>query len=167
MSQEVFILIKNKQIKHMKLTNLTTTPSWAVDNIFDGVFSQVDRFFKDDFWTTFDSLNKNITYPVDTYLDEDNIFFIEIPLAGYKKDNINVEIDGDYLILNVKSHGRRDDVTYQHKGIRRKELSLKWYLNGTFEKDQVESTFQDGLLTISIPFKKETPKPTSYKINIT
>ena len=148
MSKEVSVLIKTK---HMKtLTNLKSGPLFGAVTPIDTL---LDSFFKDDFWNVFDSLNQSSPYPLDTYWDKQRNFNIEIPLAGFKKEDITLKVDDEYLNLSVKKRAKHSDVTYKSEGVRKKELDLRWYLNDTFDKTKISSSFEDGLLKIVLPLK--------------
>jgi HSP20 family molecular chaperone IbpA len=137
----------------------------TTDSLFGNKFTVdtfLDSFFKDDFWNMFDALNKNSPYPTDSYWDKDRNYNIEVPLAGYKKEDITLQVDGEYLNLQVKKRQKKTDVTYKLEEVRKKELNLRWYLNDTFDKETISSSFEDGLLKITLPLKviKEKEKDT-------
>lgn len=151
MSKEVTILI-NKTQNMKKLSTIPKSGSLFSRPLFT-TDTFLSSFFQDDFWDTFNSLNRNTTYPTDSYWDKERNYVIEIPLAGYKKDNITLQVDEDYLSLNVEKREKLSDVTYRDEGIRKKELKLKWFLNDTFDKTKISSSFEDGLLKIVLPLK--------------
>lgn len=105
----------------------------------------------DDFFSRplFNSWNTE-TYPTDEYLDSDGNMNIEVPLAGFKKDDIQVYVENGYLVLHANKQEQRSDVKYINQSVRKKELTRKWFLNDTFEHDSVESSFEDGLLKLKI-----------------
>jgi HSP20 family molecular chaperone IbpA len=111
----------------------------------------IDSFFSPHL---FNSLNSEV-YPTDEYFDENKNFNIEIPLAGFSRENIKVFVEGKYLVLEAKKQEPKENVKYVSRGIRKKELARKWYLGDVFENDSIESSFKDGLLTIIVkPVKK-------------
>lgn len=105
----------------------------------------------DDFFSRplFNSWNVE-PYPTDEYLDSDGNMNIEVPLAGFKKDDIQVYVEDGYLVLHANKQESKSDVKYINQSVRKKELTRKWFLNDTFEQDSIESTFEDGLLKLKV-----------------
>ena len=125
---------------------------------FPSTFNLIDAFFGPDFFGTFNALNSE-PYPTDQFWDKDGNLNIEVPLAGYKREDISLSIEKDYLVLKAAKQNRHNAVHYVNEGIRKKELVRRWLINGNFEQDKIESKFEDGLLTITLPPKqKEVPK---------
>lgn len=77
-------------------------------------------------------------------------FFLELEMAGTKRENIKVKIRGQRLeVVWENRHGAKDSVGYP--------LSEKMYDHST-----VECKYQDGLLTVKVKAlqpKNETPPP--------
>jgi len=145
------------------MRNLITTLSpfigaskeWQLDSLFDESFANI-----------FNSLNTD-PYPTDQYYDKANVLHLEIPLAGYKKDDIKLSIKDEYLHLKVSKQEKVKDVKYVAEGIRKKELTRQWYVDDNFETDNITTSFVDGLLRISIPSKKlEAKVPKSREIAV-
>lgn len=125
---------------------------------FPSAFNLIDVFFGPEFFGTFNALNSE-PYPTDQFWDKDGNLNIEVPLAGYKREDISLSIEKDYLILKAAKQNKHENVQYVNEGIRKKELVRRWLINGSFEQDKIESKFENGLLTIVLPPKqKELPK---------
>lgn len=135
-------------------------PFWKDQDLQDWV----DCAFGDSFQNVFNSLNLD-SYPTDQYWDKSGNLNLEVPLAGYKKEDISLSVEEDNLVLSVKKHERNKDVKYVQESIRKKELVRKWYINDTFETSAISTSFVDGLLRITLPVKKPEEKK-SKKINI-
>jgi HSP20 family molecular chaperone IbpA len=127
----------------------------------------VDSFFNSsEFTDIFNSLNTD-SYPADQYWDADGNLQLVIPLAGYKKEDIVLTIEEDNLVLNVKKQNKVANAKYVQDGIRKKSIALKWYINDTFVKENIVTSFVDGLLTITLPVKAPAPKtPTRIQIPV-
>lgn len=125
-------------------TLLTKADHWGLFN---------DPFFSD----VFNVFNNKIGYPYDIFTRE-NVVYIEVPLAGYYKNNIKIEVDNNILRLNVKSPESEGDDTicrYIHKGVSKKTLSFGWNLPENVDKGAIASKFDNGLLRIIVPFKEK------------
>lgn len=147
-------------------TTLTTKsrafPFWEANELAEWI----DYEFGNNFSNLFNSLNTD-PYPTDQYWDKEGNLQLEIPLAGYKKEDIVLKVEDDNLVLSVKKQEKNKDAKYVQESIRKKELLRKWYINDTFEKDNISTRFVDGLLKITLPIKKpEEKKQKSINIAI-
>ena len=94
---------------------------------------------------------------------EDNTFSIQMSLAGYKKDNINVVLEKS--ILTVEGECKDDEETqYLMHGITKRRFSRVFPLAEHIEVKDVE--MKDGMLKINL-FKNlpENEKPKEFYIN--
>jgi len=83
---------------------------------------------------------------------ENDQYSLEIPLAGFKKENIDVTTTHNYL--NVKASRKEGKIKYEKT----------FYLPRKVDISEVKAQYQDGLLTIS--FCKENKKlENKIKIN--
>ena len=92
------------------------------------------------------------------------ITFMEFALAGYRKEDLNVKLEGGYLYVSGKGDTGAKDREYSHRGMARRDFDVKFYI----EKDvEVRSAkFSDGLLTIEL--EKMVPdekKPKTVEIH--
>lgn len=110
-----------------------------------------ETFFQD----VFDVLNSKTSYPYNIHAYTDKVV-VEVPLAGYKRDNISLEIENNVLSLKVTRKEEKDSSgKLVHHGIKNKELLFRWNLQSSLDQDSVESVFEDGLLTITIKAKQK------------
>ena len=100
-----------------------------------------------------------------SYSENESEVYIDIPLAGHSKDDIEVTVQDGYLNVSVKSQEKRKDVKYFKNGLSQKSRSWKWDILESGEQDGVKSTFADGLLSITVP-KKKKEQPIVKKITI-
>ena len=142
---------RNNDMKNTLIPTNTGLPSlWGrksteLDNWVESIFSR----------PLFNSWNVE-SYPTDEYLDSEGNLNIEVPLAGFKKEDIQVYIEDGYLVLHANKQENRSDVRYINQSVRKKELTRKWFLNDTFEQDSIGSVFEDGLLKLKVSPKIET-----------
>lgn len=90
--------------------------------------------------------------------DKDILLSAEMP--GLKKENIELEVDGDELTITGKIADRMPlegyNVSYSERG--NKDFYRKFRLNIDIEKDKIDAQYIDGVLKIAIP-KSEEAKP--------
>jgi molecular chaperone IbpA len=144
------------------MTNLTykTNPFAQIETIFNDPFflGFNDQFVR---WET----NKKTTSSFPPYnvkkVDEDN-YVVELAVAGYDREDIDVTVDKDTLI--IKSERENDDkADYLHKGIAGRNFTQTFTLG---EYMIVKSaSLENGLLSVKI--EREIPdeaKPRQIKI---
>lgn len=92
--------------------------------------------------------------------------FLSIALAGYKKDNLKIRVEGNRVI--VSGSGGVQPLSERKKLLQ--EITTKGfevaYLfpDGKYDLEKMEVKFEDGLLLIEIPAKEsERPKEITIK----
>lgn len=83
---------------------------------------------------------------------------IRIALAGYKKNDIKINIVNDILTVESEAVDDSPDLHYLQRAIAKRAFSLKFQLPTNVEVAVTSCTFVDGILTILIQVKEETPK---------
>lgn len=100
--------------------------------------------------------------------DAGNAYELEAELPGFSKENIGIDIDGDYLTVSA---GR--DETKEHKDeagnyIRRERycgsFSRSFDISGV-DAEQITAAYKDGVLKLVMP-KKEAKLPSARRLEI-
>ena len=73
---------------------------------------------------------------------------LEIALAGFKKEEINVYTEYGKLFVEGQKEDKETDTTYQHKGLAQRSFTRTWTLSDETEVRDVK--FEDGLLTVEL-----------------
>ena len=95
---------------------------------------------------------------------------LDIDLPGFKKEEVNVELNNGYLTIEAAKSLDKDDTDKQGRYIRQERYagacSRSFYVGEDVEPEEVSAKFEDGILTISVPkaAKKQLPKQTSINI---
>ena len=90
----------------------------------------------------------------------EDMYCIEMALAGFTKAEIKVEVKENNLTIEGDLSGRHDNSDYVHKGIARRAFQRKFILNDTIEVEGAELT--DGVLHISL--KQNIPEEQRPKL---
>ena len=129
------------------MTQLTRFDTTALNRALVGF----DRLF-DTFETRFASqLNSN--YPPHNIVKTDDTHYqIEIAIAGFKKDEIHVEIEQEMLTVRGESEASDDSNTrqYLHRGLSSRSFLRSWQLAEHMIVNGAE--IKDGVLTISLEY---------------
>ena len=129
---------------------------------FDDIF--------DHFESMFDGNVMNIPQvnypPYNIVRTGDNTYDIELALAGFSKDDINVEYENN--VLTVKSIKKADEKDEQANGVIHRGISKRMFTKSFTVADDVEvkgAELKDGLLKVSLErIIPESKKPRTIKI---
>ena len=104
----------------------------------------MDEWFKR-FDTAFET---HTNYPPYNLVRESNIDFrLEIALAGYKREDIEVTTEWNKLFIEAKKVSDTDD-EYLHQGLAKRAFTRSWTLSDDVEVKDI--SFENGLLTIKL-----------------
>jgi len=126
-------------------TALTTDPFDRVKTYSIGFDRMFDRLFDESVVTTTNYPPYNIVK-----IDETN-YAIQIAIAGFGKDDIEIETKENILSVRTKEKDESevvDNTTYLHKGISNRAFKRTWQIS-----DDVVvkgATFENGLLNIEL-----------------
>jgi molecular chaperone IbpA len=113
---------------------------------FDNVFDHFERMFDDDF-TSFNAP----TFPFYNIVKQGkNKYDIELALAGYSKDDIEVNLEEGVLSIKSKKEDKEEskDGEILHKGIAKRYFSKSFTIADDVEVKGAE--LKDGLLKVSL-----------------
>jgi len=119
----------------------------------------------DDIFNRLDAMSgHNTNYPPYNLIKHDNANYeIEIALAGFKANEIEVTTEQNILRVTSKVEKRDTERNYLHKGLSKRSFNNSWQLSEDVKVCSVE--FEDGLLTISLEkIIPEHQKKTTYNI---
>ena len=104
----------------------------------------MDEWFKR-FDTAFET---HTNYPPYNLVKESNVDFrLEIALAGYKREDIEVTTEWNKLFVEAKKTGDSDD-QYLHQGLAKRAFTRTWTLSDDVEVKDV--SYVDGLLIVKL-----------------
>ena len=138
---------------------MTNTYTWDVYTPFnvglENVFNRLDAMS-----------GHNTSYPPYNIIKNDNANYeIEVALAGFKSDEIEVSTEQNILRVASKVEKRDSEREYIHKGLSKRSFSHSWQLADDVRVSSVN--FADGLLTILLEkVIPEHQKKTTYTIDV-
>ena len=102
--------------------------------------------------------------PLDAYVTEGEIV-IQVAFPGVASENVHVSVENETLTLSAELPERIENVNYafaeRPHGSARRQLALNVPVN----LDKAEASFENGLLTLTLP-KAETDKPRQIKVSV-
>ena len=128
-----------------------------------------DPFF-DDFFGISPRMNREFNNLMKTDVEEtEKSYCVSIELAGFKKDEISLDLKEGYLTVSAK-HSDEDKEENNKKKFIRRERSYSscqrtFYLGDNVTEEDIEASFENGVLSVTIA---KTPEkiPENKKILI-
>ncbi|HJB01621.1 MAG TPA: Hsp20/alpha crystallin family protein [Candidatus Mediterraneibacter merdavium] len=132
-------------------------PSIFGENLFDD--NWMDFPFEREFWGRKNPLyGKNAKNMMKTDIREhDAGYELDIDLPGFKKDEINVDLENGYLTISAAKGLDKDEKDQEGKYIRRERyagaMQRSFYVGDVVTHEDIKAKFEDGILRLSIPKK--------------
>ena len=127
------------------MSNLTRYGVANMDQLLDRITRNsvgMDEYFD----TIFGTAQGN--YPPYNLIQESNTRSrLEIALAGFKKDEVNVYTEYGKLVVEGKKEDKEEE-NFVHKGLAQRSFTRSWTVTDDTEVRSV--TFEDGLLTVEL-----------------
>ncbi len=113
-------------------------------------------FFDDDFDSFFLTSKGRNEMRCDIY-EKDDVFYIEMDIPGFNKENINIEIKDGYLTVKAEKSNEENE---ENKNYIRRERSYGEFSRsfnlGDADEEKVDAKFDNGTLFITVPKKDES-----------
>lgn len=118
-------------------------------------------FYLDDMFD--DIIQKKSNMQCDIY-EQDNQYIIEIDIPGFEKENINIDVNNEYLTVTAEKEESFDE---NKKYIRQERKFGKYqrsFYLGDLDAENVAAHFNNGILKINIPKKEMLDKKRTIEI---
>ena len=91
--------------------------------------------------------------------EQEKDYIIELAVPGYTKENFSIELDENLLTISLNEEGQKEDKEDKEHYIM-KEFGFEGFkrsfrLSDKVEKEQIAAKYENGLLQVTIPKKKE------------
>lgn len=141
---------------------------------FDSIHQELNNFLRDTFLTNAfaNPLNikkTSIYRPAIEVRQNDANYKIKVQLPGIPKDNIQVELDNDFMTITAETHEEKEE---KKENERNERFHTSEFRYGKYQRtisfdqpikaDDASAGYKDGVLTITIP--KQKIETTSKKI---
>jgi len=104
----------------------------------------------EDFFTFAESFNQELAdkFPKYNIIRDVNNYVIEMALAGYSKDDLDITCENGVLTICHKKQDETEQGTFIHRGISKRAFSKSFSLSDTIVVKG--ASFVDGLLTVTL-----------------
>jgi HSP20 family protein len=148
-----------KLTKRNKKTNHHSDSRGWVENSFNLPALFDDFFTRDLFQPSFG--NTGVSTPAVNIIETNDDFRVEMVAPGMKKENFNVEIQGNILTISYdhedNREGARRDWKYRTHEYNYHSFTRSFSLPETVESENIQAKYEDGILNLIIP-KQENAK---------
>lgn len=123
---------------------------------YSSMSNMIDDFFDDMWYPDWDYSNENFKMDVQ---DKDTFYLIEADLPGISKDEIKLELDENFLTIQVKREESTEEKkdNYVHKERTFSSMSRSIRLRDV-KSEEIVAKLENGVLSISIPKTEKREK---------
>ena len=91
--------------------------------------------------------------------ETDTGYEVDIDLPGFKKDEINAQLDNGYLTISAAKGLDKDEKDKKGKYIRKERyagaMSRSFYVGEGITQEDIKARYEDGILRLSVPKKEK------------
>ena len=89
--------------------------------------------------------------------ETDSGYEVDIDLPGFKKDEINIQLDNGYLSISAAKGLDKDEQDKEGKYIRKERyagsMSRSFSVGNAITQDDIKAKYESGILRLSVPKK--------------
>lgn len=89
--------------------------------------------------------------------ETDSGYEVDIDLPGFKKDEINIQLDNGYLSISAAKGLDKDEQDKEGRYIRKERyagsMSRSFYVGNAITQDDIKAKYESGILRLSVPKK--------------
>ena len=144
---------------------------------FDSIHQELNNFLRDTFLTNAFANPLNIKKPstwrpaIEVKQNDAN-YKVKVQLPGIKKDNINIELDNDFMTIVAETQEEKEEKKEEEKNERFHTSEFRYgkyvrtiSFDQPIKADDAKAKYKDGVLTITIP-KQELETNTKKVLEI-
>ena len=117
-------------------------------------FDVFDDMFDDHFFTK----RENQIMKTDVK-EKDGNYILEIDLPGYTKENIDLNLNEEYLTVSAEMSTETDDSNEKEKYLHKERFygkcSRSFYVGENITEEDINASFKNGILSITFPKEEE------------
>ena len=142
------------------------TPDNFIKSVNDEISSILNRNFDSLFpeYVSDDSMDEKYTMPVELH-EHDADYTVKAELPGIKKEDLDIDLDKNYLTINAKKEEEKEEAGHHFKKseFRYGEYSRTVYFPHEIDTDKTTAKLEHGILNITAP-KLEVEKDNTKKL---
>ncbi len=107
--------------------------------------------------------NRPCVSPLSKIHEEEGKVILQLEVPGVKKEDVNISIDDNQLRIYAPRNEETLDGAYLLRERNCGDFEKVFTIDDTIDRNTVDASMDDGVLTIALQFKEET-KPRKIKI---
>ncbi len=136
-------------------------PSWS---------NWINNFLNDDQMPLLNCLNFNrgITLPKVNILETADAYAVQMAVPGLKKSDFHIDLEEQLLSISadLQEEQNSSDAQYTRREFGYSSFKRTFSLPETVNDDQIEASYNDGILSILLPKKEEAKRKPAKTIKI-
>ncbi len=145
---------------------------------FDSIHQELNNFLRDTFMTNAFANPLNVRKvttwrPAIEVKQSDKCYKVKVQLPGVKKDDIEVELDNDFMTITAEIQEEKEEKSEEEKNARYHTSEFRYgkykrtiSFDSPIKPEECKAEYKDGLLTIKVPKQNvEQTKPRKIEIN--
>lgn len=138
-----------------------TPPMWRPFRGFEDIYSEFDRLVQSLVGGTG---SDGAWLPAADVSETEGAYVVEIELPGVRPEDVDVELDGNELVVTGEVKERKREGLLRRRTRRIGNFEYRVTLPGDLRADDVEASLAHGLLTVQVP-KAQTTKHSKIEVS--
>jgi len=128
-----------------------------IPSVFDDFFKPWNEWFNT---TNGGLMGRVLTMPAVNIIENKNGFHVSIAVPGMKKNDFNIDIQGNMLTISAENEERKEekDESFTRKEYNFSSFSRSFTLPDEVNREKIDATYVDGVLKVTLPKKEEAKK---------
>ena len=138
-------------------TKTLTRNGSSMPTVFDDFFKPWNEWFD----SGSNLFNKMLTIPAVNIIESKEDFKLDFAVPGMKKEDFHLNIEGNMLTISSEKESSKDlnqDSRYTRKEYSYSSFSRSFSLPEDVNSENIEASYHDGILHITMPKKEEAKK---------
>jgi HSP20 family protein len=144
-------------------TQTLTKTGERIPSVFDDFFKPWNEWFDNgSFW------GRTMNIPAVNITEHKDEYQVSLAVPGMKKDDFKIDVDGNMLTISSEKEENKEekDKKFTRKEYNYSSFSRSFTLPEEINKEKIEARYEDGVLKIALPRRKEAKKLTAKQIAV-
>lgn len=130
--------------------------------------SFVDEFFGKDFLAGFFEDKTGVTMPAVNILETKDEFKLEIAAPGLSRIDYSVKVENNVLTISSEKEEKKEEkeTRFMRREFSYSSFSRSFTLPQSVDAEKINASYNEGILTVTIPKKEEAKEKPAREIKI-
>jgi HSP20 family protein len=139
----------------------------TLPSIFNDFFRPWGSLFDINGGSMFNNLNP-LNVPAVNIAEKKDRFDVNLAAPGMKKEDFNIDVEGNVLTISAETKQEKEekDERYTRKEFNYSSFSRSFTLPDGVNKEKIDATYENGLLTVALPKTEDAKKASAKHISV-